>query len=86
MRVIGRARAEAEKPGHSGWVFTLDAPNYQAVLTHAESRPLRQDFYTAWITRASEQGPTQWDNTALIDEILALRHEAAQLAGFASFA
>ncbi len=84
--VIARARAEAEKSGRSGWVFTLDAPNYQAVLTHAETRQLRQDFYTAWITRASEQGPTQWDNTALIEEILALRHEAAQLAGFASFA
>jgi oligopeptidase A len=86
VAVIARARAAAEKAGRSGWLFTLDAPNYQAVLTHAESRQLRQDFYTAWLTRASEQGPAQWDNTALIEEILALRHEAAQLAGFASFA
>ena len=84
--VVARARAEAEKNGRAGWVFTLDAPNYQAVLTHAENRQLRQDFYTAWTTRASEQGPAQWDNSALIEEILALRHEAAQLAGFASFA
>ena len=84
--VIARARAAAEKAGRSGWVFTLDAPNYQAIMTHAENRQLRQDFYTAWLTRASEQGPAQWDNTALIEEILALRHEAAQLAGFASFA
>ena len=84
--VVARARAEAEKTGRGGWVFTLDAPNYQAVLTHAENRQLRQDFYTAWNTRASEQGPAQWDNSALIEEILALRHEAAQLAGFASFA
>jgi len=84
--VVARARAEAEKNGRSGWEFTLDAPNYQAVLTHAENRQLRQDFYTAWITRASELGPAQWDNTALIEEILALRHEAAQLAGFTSFA
>jgi len=84
--VIARARAEAGRNEKPGWLFTLDAPNYQAVLTHAEHRPLRQDFYTAWTTRASEQGPAQWDNTALIDEILALRHEAAQLAGFANFA
>ena len=84
--VVARARAEAEKTGRGGWVFTLDAPNYQAVLTHAENRQLRQDFYTAWNTRASEQGPAQWDNSELIEEILALRHEAAQLAGFASFA
>jgi oligopeptidase A len=84
--VIARARAEADKNGRSGWEFTLDAPNYQAVLTHAENRQLRQDFYTAWITRASELGQAQWDNTALIEEILALRHEAARLVGFASFA
>ena len=79
--VVARARAEAEKAGRDGWLFTLDAPNYQAVLTHAEYRPLRQDFYTAWVTRASEQGAPQWDNTALMEEILALRHEAARLVG-----
>ena len=84
--VVARARAEAEKAGRDGWLFTLDAPNYQAVLTHAEHRPLRQDFYTAWVTRASEQGAAQWDNSALMGEILALRHEAARLVGFASFA
>jgi oligopeptidase A len=83
--VVARARAEAEKAGRDGWLFTLDAPNYQAVLTHAEYRPLRQDFYTAWVTRASEQGAPQWDNTALMEEILALRHEAARLVGFADF-
>ena len=40
------------------------------------------------MTRASDQGPHagQWDNTPLMDEILALRHEAASLAGFANFA
>ena len=86
VAVIARARAEAEKNGRAGWVFTLDAPNYQAVLTHAENRGLRQDFYTAWMTRASEQGAAQWDNTALIEEILGLRHEAAQLVGFSNFA
>jgi oligopeptidase A len=84
--VIARARAEAEKNGRDGWLFMLDAPNYQAVLTHAEDRGLRQDFYTAWVTRASEQGAAQWDNSALIEEILGLRHEAAQLVGFRSFA
>jgi oligopeptidase A len=84
--VTARARAEAERQGRPGWLFTLDAPNYQAVLTHAENRQLRLDFYTAWMTRASEQGPAHWDNSALIEEILALRHEAAQLVGFGSFA
>jgi oligopeptidase A len=84
--VVARARAEAARNGRDGWLFTLDAPNYQAVLTHADNRGLRQDFYTAWTTRASEQGAAQWDNSALIEELLALRHEAAQLVGFENFA
>ena len=84
--VIARARAEAERNGRDGWLFTLDAPNYQAVLTHAGHRALRQDFYSAWVTRASELGAAQWDNGALMREILALRHEAAGLVGFDSFA
>ena len=84
--VKARARAEARQAGREGWLFPLDAPNYQAVLTHAENRTLRREFYAAWVTRASEQGDPRWDNTALMQEILALRHEAAQLVGFANFA
>ena len=61
--VIERARAAAQAAGKAGWLFTLDAPNYQAVLTHAENRDLRHDFYQAWVTRASELGAPQWDNT-----------------------
>ncbi|HWJ06450.1 MAG TPA: M3 family metallopeptidase [Steroidobacteraceae bacterium] len=84
--VVARARDEAVRQGKDGWLFTLDAPNYQAVLTHAEHRGLRQDFYTAWVTRASDLGAPQWDNSALMEEILALRHEAAQLVGHTDFA
>jgi oligopeptidase A len=84
--VVSRARAEATKAGCEGWLFALDAPNYQAVLTHAEHRPLREDFYRAWVTRASDEDDARWDNTDLIGEILALRHEAARLVGYANFA
>jgi oligopeptidase A len=86
--VVERARAAAEAAATPGWLFGLDAPNYQAVLTHAASETLRRDFYTAWVTRASDAGPHagQWDNSALMAEILQLRHEAAQLVGCANFA
>ena len=83
---VARARAEAQKRDREGWVFTLDMPNYQAVMTHAAHRPLRQKFYEAWVTRASDLGAPQWDNTTLMAEILALRHEAARLVGFGNFA
>jgi oligopeptidase A len=84
--VVSRASAEARSQDREGWLFTLDAPNYQAVLTHAENRELRREFYTAWVTRASDQGDARWNNGTLMEEILALRHEAASLVGFASFA
>jgi oligopeptidase A len=84
--VIDRAREAAQAAAKDGWLFPLDAPNYQAVLTHAENRTLRHDLYLAWVTRASEQGAPQWDNTALMEEILGLRHEIAQLVGFSNFA
>jgi oligopeptidase A len=85
---VHRARAAAQAAGQEGWLLTLDAPNYQAVMTHAESESLRREFYEAWVTRASDQGPHagRWDNTPLMAEILALRHEAANLVGFSTFA
>ncbi len=72
----------------TGWCLRLDPPTYQTVLAHAESPALREKYYRAWVTRASDQGPHagRWDNGALIEEILALRHEAAQLVGFKTFA
>ena len=79
-----RARAQ----GLEGWVFGLEQPTYVAVITDAESAALRRVFYEAWCTRASDQGPGagRYDNTAVIEEILRLRHEAAQLLGFPSYA
>jgi oligopeptidase A len=86
--VLDRAAALASERGLSGWLLRLDPPTYQTVLAHAESSTLREKYYQAWVTRASDQGPHagRWDNSVLIEEILALRHEAAQLVGFKSFA
>jgi oligopeptidase A len=86
--LLERAAALAKERQLDGWLLTLDPPTYQAVMTHAESRELREKYYEAWVTRASDQGPHagRWDNGGLIEEILALRHEAARLLGFASYA
>ena len=83
-----RARLAAAATGQPGWLLALDAPTYQAVMTHAESTPLRREFYEAWVTRASDRGPHagRWDNGPLMEEILALRHEAAVLVGCANYA
>ncbi len=82
------ARERAGQEGKTGWVFNLEFPSYYAVITYADDRELRREFYTAYATRASDQGPNagKWDNTGLMEKILALRHEEAQLLGFANFA
>ena len=85
---IARAAVAAESRGLDGWLITLDEPNYVAVMMHAESVALRRDFYEAWTTRASDRGPSagRFDNSALTEQILTLRHETATLLGFASYA
>jgi oligopeptidase A len=83
-----RARAAAAERDLDGWLLRLDPPSYMAIMGHAESRALRKRYYDAWVTRASDQGPHagHWDNGPLIEDIVALRHEAATLLGFESFA
>ena len=46
---------------------------------------MREELYRAYATRASDQGPNagKWDNSAVINEILELRHTLAQTLGFA---
>ena len=85
---LGLARQNAEQRGQSGWLFTLDLPSYMPVMTYADDRALRFELYQAYGTRASDQGPHagQWDNGEVMERILALRHELAQLLGFANFA
>jgi oligopeptidase A len=82
------ARQTAEQRDLDGWVFTLEFPSYYPVLTYADNRELREELYTAYVTRASDQGPHagQWDNTATMEQIMALRHEAAQLLEYSNYA
>ncbi len=85
---IDAAKAMADAKGETGWLFTLDFPSYLPVMTYSSNRQLREECYRAFVTRASDQGPNagEFDNGPLMDEILTLRHELAQLLGFDSFA
>jgi oligopeptidase A len=81
-------RQAAQTRELDGYVVTLDAPAYLPTLQYADHRELRAEIYTAYSTRASEQGPQagQWDNSELMQEILAARHELALLLGFNNYA
>jgi len=86
--IVERAAEFAREKQLDGWLLRLDPPTYQAVMTHASDGNIRETFYRAWNTRASDAGPNagEWDNGPLIEEILALRREAAELLGFESYA
>jgi oligopeptidase A len=85
---VDRAAADAREANQAGWLFKLDQPTYMTVMSSAESPQLRRDIYEAWITRASELGPSagRFDNNPIIAQILPLRHELARLVGFNNFA
>ena len=81
------ARSAAEKAGRPGWKLSLHAPCYLPVMQYADSRPLRERLYRAYATRASELGAdSKWDNTAIINRILALRAETAALLAYEDYA
>ena len=86
---LALARQLAEQVGQPGrYRITLDFPSYYAVMSHCRNRELRREVYTAYVTRASDQGPHagRWDNSALMHDILRLRREEARLLGFANYA
>src|SRR5690554_1109035 len=76
-----------------GYVVTLDFPSFLAVMMYANDRTLREQMYRAFVTRASSDGvkadgssAVEWDNTGIIAETLALRHEQSKLLGFSDYA
>ena len=85
---IHQAKRLAEEKGLPGWALGLDQPTYMAVISYADNRHLRQTLYEAYVTRASELGPSagRFDNTALISKTLALRFASAELLGHKNFA
>ena len=73
--------AAAQAKGLDGWLISLEFPSYFPVMTYAEDRALREEVYAAYCTRASDQGPNagKFDNGPVMEEILDLRQELAQL-------
>jgi oligopeptidase A len=79
-RAAGEEAATAE---NGPWRITLDYPSYVPFMEHSTRRDLREKLYRAFISRASTG---ELDNNPLIERILELRKEKAQLLGFNSYA
>lgn len=87
---LALAAQQAKTEGHESavaeegpWLFTLDFPSYYPVLTHAKNRPLREEMYKAYVTRASAG---DINNEPNINSILTLRAEKSKLLGFNNYA
>jgi oligopeptidase A len=80
---IAAARASAEAKGVKGWRFTLQAPSYLALMTYLDDAEIREQVYHAHSTRATSGA---YDNREILNRILELRREKANLLGFRSFA
>jgi len=87
---LAQAKQAAESRGEEGWMISLQFPSYLAIMTYCDDWNLRREHYEAFVTRASDQGPQypdkDFDNTPVMERILALRHEKAQLLGFDNYA
>lgn len=87
--ILSTARQAAEAEGQPGYKLTLKMPCYLPVMQFADSSALRERLYRAHTTRASDQSAPehiQYDNTAIMQELLALRQEEAELLGHPDFA
>ncbi len=86
--VLQTARAQAEAEGKAGYRLSLKMPCYLPVMQFADSSALREILYKAYTTRASDQAAPEFscfDNSAVMQEILALRQEEAKLLGYCNF-
>ncbi|TRX54927.1 oligopeptidase A [Thalassomonas sp. M1454] len=85
---LAGAKQLAESQDKEGWLFTLDIPSYLPIMMYGDNADLREKMYVAYVTRASDQGPNagEFDNSEFISETLKLRHEVANLLGFANYA
>ena len=85
---LDRLALNAREAGHAGWLLRLDQNTFYQVMRYAQNRTLREEYFIAYSTRASDQGPNadQFDNGPVLQKLLALRHEKALLLGYENFA
>lgn len=82
-------RQNSSKDGKgSGWLFDLHFPTYWMIMTQAKGSNIREKFYKAWVTRASDQSEfnPKWDNSNLMVDILKNRTKKASLLDFDDYA
>lgn len=81
-QAAAEAAKEAKMPGK--WVFATQKASFIPVLQYSENRELRKELLMAYTTRANHNN--KYNNDAVINKIIKLRTQKAQLLGFATSA
>lgn len=83
--VVAAAASEADSRQMNGkWVFTLDKASMIPFLQYSDKRDLREKLYKGYLERCNYGDEN--DNKAIIDEIVNLRLQRANLMGFENHA
>ncbi|GAB3760842.1 M3 family metallopeptidase [Spirosoma pomorum] len=82
--VVEAAKATAKQKGKEGYIFTLQAPSYGPFMQYADNRDLRKKLYMGFNGRGFHGDKN--DNSAIIDKIVKLRYERANLLGYPTHA
>lgn len=80
---LASQNARSKNLAENTWLITLDYPSYVPFLKFSNRRDLREKVYRAFVTRASSGN---FDNNPIIEQILTLKHEQAQILGYETYA
>ncbi|MEZ7953968.1 MAG: M3 family metallopeptidase, partial [Bacteroidales bacterium] len=75
--------ADASERGLDGWIYTLQSPSYGPFMQYSENRELKEKLWKASNSKAYKD---EFDNSAIVKQIAALRIERANLLGYATHA
>lgn len=81
---IEMAKAAADEKELNGWLITLSYPSYVPFMKFSKKRALREKLYRAFSARGFQDNEN--NNTKIIQSIVKLRYDRAQLLGYESHA
>ncbi len=81
--ILEAAKATAEAQKKEGWIFNLQFPSYVPFMQYADNRCLREQMFRAYSSRCFNDN---YDNQEIINQIVALRLEKANLLGYKTYA
>ncbi|MDR2390040.1 MAG: M3 family metallopeptidase [Tannerellaceae bacterium] len=74
----------AQRKKKKGWLFNLSSPSYTAFMQYSDKRELREKMYYEYMSIGNKED--EFDNKAIVKQIVNIRREIAQLIGYGNYA